>query len=171
MVAQKVSYKLRRECWFCALIGDIISRWKRQFLIHFGGFNATLLHILARTSLTVPYFVLTCAVSNESCLKTQDISSRGIKSVVVDDFLAAQPYYPLTLELGGNKCNILHRLLYTVAIAVEVMFKPYLCMHNTTVEMWRNLGREREGHYLSALWYMPYKYVYLNMRYTAPKTR
>ena len=78
-------------------------------------------------------------------METQHISSRGIKSVVVDDFLAAQPYYALTFELGGNKCNILHRLLYTVAIAVEVMFEPYLCMHIKAVEIWRNLGREREG--------------------------
>ena len=68
--------------------------------------------------------------------------------------MAAQPYYALiTFKLGGNKCNILHRLLYTVAIAVEVMSESYLCMHTKTVEVGRETwgGREREGHYVNAL--------------------
>ena len=72
----------------------------------------------------------------ESCLETQDISSRRIKPVLIDDFMAALLYSALKFELGGNKCNILHSsILCGSRVAVEVMFEPYLLVYNKAVKV------------------------------------
>ena len=71
----------------------------------------------------------------ESCLETQDISSRRNKPVLIDDFLAALPYSALKLELGGNNCKILRSIFCTVAVAVKVMLEPYLLVYKKEEKM------------------------------------
>ena len=64
-------------------------------------------------------------VCYESCLETQDISSRKIKPVLNRGFFAALLLSALKFELGGNKCKILYSIVYAVAITVEVSVEPY----------------------------------------------